>query len=207
MTRLVDLGRLALAGLLAAVLLTAYTTFRIWQQGERDERRASDAIVVLGAAQYDGNPSPVLRARLDHAIELYRAGLAPTFVVTGGKARDDRTTEAAAATAYAVRRGVPAAAILAEDRGASTLESLESVGAMLRSRGLRTALFVSDRSHMLRVLRIARDQGLEAWGSPTTTSPADATLARRIDATLHELGGLAAYFVGSRAPEVDAEGT
>jgi uncharacterized SAM-binding protein YcdF (DUF218 family) len=196
-----DLGRLAVAGLLGAVLLVAYTTFRVWQQGEQDERRPAAAIVVLGAAQYDGNPSPVLRARLDHAVDLYLAGLAPNFVVTGGKARDDRTTEAAAARSYALRRGVPEQAILVEDRGASTLESVESVGAMLRQRGLRSALFVSDRTHMLRVLRMARDQGLEAWGSPTTTSPADATLPRRIDAMVHELGGLAAYFVGSRGPE------
>ena len=199
MTR--DLARLAIAGLIGAFLLIGYATLRIWQQGEMDDRRPADAIVVLGAAQYDGNPSPVLRARLDHAIDLYLAGLAPNFVVTGGKARQDRTTEAAAASAYAVRRGVPAAAILVEDRGASTLESLESVGTMLRERGLRSAVFVSDRSHMLRVLRIARDQGLEGWGSPTTTSPADATLSRRLDSTIHELGGLAAYFIGSRGPE------
>jgi uncharacterized SAM-binding protein YcdF (DUF218 family) len=206
MKKVVDLGRLGLAALVGGVLLIGYTTFRIWQQGQADERRPADAIVILGAAQYDGTPSPVLRARLDHAIDLYRAGLAPTFVVTGGKARDDRTTEAAAARGYALRRGVPATAILSEDRGASTVESLETVGAMLRQRGLRSALFVSDRSHMLRVLRIARDQGIEAWGSPTTTSPTDATLSGRIDATLHELGGLAAYFIGSQAPDGGAPG-
>jgi uncharacterized SAM-binding protein YcdF (DUF218 family) len=195
-----DLARLALAGLIGGTLLAGYATVRIWQQGEQDERRASDAIVVLGAAQYNGSPSPVLRARLDHAIDLYFAGLAPTFVVTGGKAREDRTTEAAAARTYVVRRGIPERAILVEDVGTSTLESVESVGAMLRERGLRTALFVSDRVHMLRVLRIARDQGLDAWGSPTTTSPTDATMSRRFEATVHELGGLAAYFFGSRAP-------
>jgi uncharacterized SAM-binding protein YcdF (DUF218 family) len=198
-----DLARLSLIALAGAVLLTAYTTARIWQQGEQDERRPTDAIVVLGAAQYNGNPSPVLRARLDHAIELYLAGLAPNLVVTGGKTQADRTTEAAAARAYALRRGVPSAAILVEDRGESTLQSIESVGAMLRQRGLRAALFVSDRSHMLRVLRMARDQGLEAWGSPTTTSPADATPAGRVDATIHELGGLAAYFIGTRWSEPD----
>jgi uncharacterized SAM-binding protein YcdF (DUF218 family) len=194
-----DLVRLVLVGLIGVVLLTGYATFRIWQQGEQDDRRPADAIVVLGAAQYNGQPSPVLSARLDHAIGLYQAGFAPRFVVTGGKARQDRTTEAAAAKAYAVRRGVPAEAILVEDQGVSTLASLETVGAMLRQRGLRTALFVSDRTHMLRVLRMASDQGLVAWGSPTTTSPADGSLARRFNATVHELGGLAAYYVGRGA--------
>ena len=191
-----DLLRLALAGLLGAILLAGFTTFRIWQQGEQDERRPADAIVVLGAAQYDGTPSPVLRARLDHAIDLFLAGLAPTFVVTGGKLQNDRTTEAGTGRAYALKRGVPDAAILVEDRGANTLESLEAVGALLKARGLRSALFVSDRTHMLRVLRIARDQGLEAWGSPTATSPTEGTFASRAEATVHELGGLASYFLG-----------
>jgi uncharacterized SAM-binding protein YcdF (DUF218 family) len=199
-----DLLRLLLAALVGVGLLTGYATFRIWQQGQLDERRPADAIVVLGAAQYDGSPSPVLRARLDHAIGLYFAGLAPNFVVTGGKARQDRTTEAAAARAYALGRGVPASAILIEDRGENTFQSVEAVGAILRQRGLGTALFVSDRTHMLRVLRMALDQGLDAWGSPTTTSPADATPSRRIDATIHELGGLAAYYVGARGPEPES---
>jgi uncharacterized SAM-binding protein YcdF (DUF218 family) len=188
---------------IGGALLIGYTTARIWQQGEQDERRPADAVVVLGAAQYNGTPSPVLRARLDHAIDLYLAGLAPRFVVTGGKTRDDRTTEAEAARSYVLRRGVPDNAILVEDLGTNTAQSLESVGEMLRARGLRSALFVSDRAHMLRVLRIARDQGLDAWGSPTTTSPADATLSRQFDATVHELGGLAAYFLGRGGSEIE----
>lgn len=200
-----DLLGLALAGLLAAVLLTGYSTIRIWQQGQQDERRPADAIVVLGAAQYDGTPSPVLRARLDHAIDLYRAGVAPAFVVTGGKGPNDRVTEAGAARAYVTRRGVPEAAILDENQGVNTVDSLAGAAVLLRARGMRTAVFVSDRSHMLRVLRIALDQGIDAWGSPTTTSPADATFARRTRAIIHELGGLALYFVGGRAPGDDAD--
>ena len=81
------LARLILAGLIAGVALTGYTAYRIWDQGNRDERPASDAIVVMGAAQYDGRPSPLFRARLDHAIELYHAGIAPWLIVTGGKHR------------------------------------------------------------------------------------------------------------------------
>ncbi|MEO6207561.1 MAG: YdcF family protein, partial [Candidatus Limnocylindrales bacterium] len=153
------------------------------------------AIVVLGAAQFDGRPSTVFAARLDHAVDLYLAGLAPYLVVTGGKLPGDRTTEAAVARAFALERGVPPDRILVEDAGRSTLESLRSVGAILREHDIQDALFVSDRTHMLRVLRMAHDQGIEAYGSPTTTSPSDVEPRRRFAATLHELGALGLYFL------------
>lgn len=181
-----------------AVIVVGYALHRIDEEGARDEQRPAGAIVVLGAAQYDGRPSPVFAARLDHAVELYLAGLADHLVVTGGKQPADRTTEAAVARAYAIERGVPADAILSEDRGRSTLESLTSVAAILRSRGITDAIFVSDRTHMLRVLRIARDQGIVAYGSPTRTSPSDRDPNRRLRATIHELGALGAYFLTGR---------
>jgi uncharacterized SAM-binding protein YcdF (DUF218 family) len=190
-----DLTRVAAVALVGAVAVAAYATYRIWDQGQRDERRPADAIVVMGAAEYDGRPSPVFRARLDHAVSLYRDGLAPVLVVTGGKAEGDRTTEAAVARDFAISAGVPADSILVEDRGRTTLESLRTVGDMLRARGVRDVLFVSDRAHMLRVLRMARDQGLTSYGSPTTTSPIDADVTSRADATVHELGALAFYFI------------
>lgn len=204
MSRRGDLARLGLATLVGAVALTGYATLRIWQQGERDDRRPADAIVVLGAAEYDGRPSPDFAARLDHAVALYRAGLAPILVVTGGKQPGDRTTEAAVARAYAIRNGVPAAAILDEDHGRSTLESLEAVGEIFRAHGLTSALFVSDRTHMLRVLRMATDLGIVGWGSPTPTSPSDLDPARRLDRTVHELGALAVYFLGGRPADEQA---
>ncbi|MES2210716.1 MAG: YdcF family protein [Chloroflexota bacterium] len=190
------LVRILLAVLLGATLVAGWTVFRIEEQGARDEQRRADAIVVLGAAQYNGRPSPVLEARLRHAVDLYGAGVAPLLIVTGGKAAGDRTTEASAARAWAVEHGVPASVILAEDRGRTTLESLEAVSEILRGRGLTTAVFVSDRTHMLRVLRIATDQGVVALGSPTTTGPVDADRDRRLEAIAHELGALAIYFVG-----------
>ena len=189
------LSRLALGTVVAALLVIAWVTFRVWDVGNRDDARKADAIVVLGAAQYNGRPSAILKARLDHAIELFAAGRAPYFVVTGGKAQGDRTTEAASARAYALAKGVPAAAILVEDKGRTTLESMRGVAALLHAEDVRTALFVSDRTHMLRVLRIARDVGIEAFGSPTTTSPADADVPSRVEATIHELGGLTLYFI------------
>jgi uncharacterized SAM-binding protein YcdF (DUF218 family) len=156
--------------------------------------------VVLGAAQYQGRPSPVFRARLEHAVSLYHEGFAPVLIVTGGKAEGDVTTEAATARQFAIDNDVPADSILVEDRGRTTIESLRTVGRILRERGSRSALFVSDRAHMLRVLRIARDEGIEGWGSPTTTSPTDAEFASRLEATTHELAALAAYFLAGAAP-------
>jgi uncharacterized SAM-binding protein YcdF (DUF218 family) len=191
-----NVTRLLLAAAAGTILVALYTTFRIWDQGLRDDSRPADAIVVLGAAQYNGTPSPLFRARLDHAIALYHEGIAPILVVTGGKGREgDITTEAEAAMAYAVAHDVPASAILVEDRGRNTLESLRAVGSMLRERQLQDAVFVSDRSHMLRVLRMARDQGIAAYGSPTTTSPTESSLSERAQDTIHEIGGLALYFL------------
>ena len=189
-------SRVLISGLLGVALVAAWAGFRIQQQGSSDEQRPADAIVVLGAAQYNGRPSPVLEARISHAVDLYAAGVAPLLIVTGGKAVGDRTTEASAARAWAEDHGVPASAILAEDRGRTTLESLEAVAGMLRARKLTTAVFVSDRTHMLRVLRIATDQGVTAWGSPTTTSPVDVDTTPRLEAFVHELGALSVYFVG-----------
>lgn len=195
-----DIGRLAAVAMLGAVFVAAYATWRIVAQGDRDDARPADAIVVMGAAQYDGRPSPVFLARLEHAVALYREGVAPYLIVTGGKAEGDRTTEAATARDYAIGQGVPAGAILMEDGARTTLESVRSVGMILKDADLRTAVFVSDRQHMLRVLRMARDEGIVGWGSPTTSSPIDRDPIARLDAMVHELGALAIYFVTGESP-------
>ena len=190
-----DLIGVAVLGCLGIAIVGGYATYRVWAQGQRDEQRAADAIVVMGAAQYDGRASPVFAARLDHAIELYRAGLAPRLIVTGGKADGDRTTEAATARAYVIAHGVPRDAILVEDQSRTTLESIRAVRDVMRGSGLKDAIFVSDRPHMLRVLRMAADDGITAWGSPTRTSPLENDPSGQVDATLHELGALAQYFL------------
>ena len=190
-----DLIRLAGAACLGLVLTGGYATYRIWAQGQTDEERPADAIVVMGAAQYNGRPSPVFAARLDHAVMLYLAGVAPRLVMTGGKAEGDRTTEAAAGRAFAIGLGVPEESILMEDQSRTTLESIRAVSDLLDANGARNAIFVSDRPHMLRVLRMAADEGVTAWGSPTRTSPIEQDLAGKVDATIHELGALAWYFL------------
>ena len=193
-----ELVRVIVAGALASLVLLVYAAYRISAQGERDDRRPADAIVVLGAAQYDGRASAVLEARLQHALELFEAGLAPYLIVTGGNLPGDVTTEAEVSGAWLIERGVPAGAILYENRGRSTAQSLAEVARLFHEHGLMSGVFVSDRTHMLRVLRIARDLGIEAcWGSPSTTSPSDLDPWRRIRATLHEVAGLAAYYAGA----------
>jgi uncharacterized SAM-binding protein YcdF (DUF218 family) len=189
-----------LVGLVGVLLAAGWMTYRIWDVGNRDDQRPADAIVVLGAAQYNGRLSAILRSRLDHALELYDARRAGFLVVTGGKAEGDRTTEAGSARAYAVAHGVPESSILVEDEGRTTLDSLRRVAAILHDRGLTSAVFVSDRTHMLRVLKIARDEGVTAYGSPTTTSPTDASVGNRLEATVHEIGGLILYFVLGQTP-------
>ena len=190
-----DLARLAGAACLGIVLAAGYTTYRVWAQGQKDEERPADAIVVMGAAQYNGRPSPIFAARLDHGVELFLAGDAPRLVLTGGKAAGDRTTEAAVGRAFAIERGVPPDAILVEDQSRTTLESIRAVARLLEANDAATAVFVSDRPHMLRVLRMANDAGITAWGSPTPRSPIENDLGGRVDATIHELGALAYYFL------------
>jgi uncharacterized SAM-binding protein YcdF (DUF218 family) len=198
-----DLLRVGLVAAAGSILVAGYATYRIWDQGARDEQRPAGAIVVMGAAQYDGRPSAVFAARLDHAVSLYLAGLAPYLFVTGGKQPGDRTTEAQTARAYALERGVPDSAILMEDEGRTTLESMRAVAHTLAERGIPDAVFVSDPTHMLRVLRMAQDEGVTAWGSPTRTSPIEMDPVRHLDATLHELGALAQYLL-TGAGEVPA---
>ena len=194
------LARLVLAVLVAAVAVGGYVAYRIWDQGTRDERPPVDAIVVMGAAQYDGRPSPVFAARLDHAIDLFHEGIAPRLIVTGGKQEGDRTTEAASARIYAVQHDVPDEAILTEDQSRTTLQSIRGVAAVMRDQGFDSAVFVSDPSHMLRVLRMASDEGITAFGSPTRTSPLERDALRHLDASVHELGALAYYFVSGGSP-------
>lgn len=144
----------------------------VW--GARDRARASDAIVVLGAAQYVGRPSPVLRARLDHALELWQRGLAPTLIFTGGMGTGDTTSEAAVSRIYALRHGVPDTAILMENEGRTTRESLAAVATIMHARQMRTAILVSDPFHMLRLRILSTQYGVDAYTSPTKTSPISA---------------------------------
>jgi uncharacterized SAM-binding protein YcdF (DUF218 family) len=166
--------RRALA-LLALVVLgyLAVTFVQVWRAARRDDAQPSEAIVVLGAAQFDGRPSAVFRARLDHAADLYDEGIAPVIVVTGGKQDGDRYTEATAGANYLHAQGVPDGAILRETQGESSWESLAASAVILNYRGMNVVVLVSDPFHSLRVEEIAQELGLDAVTSPTQTSPID----------------------------------
>jgi uncharacterized SAM-binding protein YcdF (DUF218 family) len=159
------------ATIVALLVIWVLTMVQIVITGRRDEARPAAAIVVLGAAQYVGRPSPVLRARLDHAIDLWRRGLAPMLIVTGGRGEGDTTSEAAVSRRYAIRRGVPDSAIVLENTGRTTRESLRGVAAIMSGKPRRDVILVSDPFHMLRLAILARRFGLEPLTSPTRTSP------------------------------------
>lgn len=139
--------------------------------GMRDTARPAGAIVVLGAAQYVGHPSPVLRARLDHAVELWRRGLAPRMILTGGTGERDTTSEAAVGRRFVVQQGVPESAVTLEAKGRTTAESMRAVAAMMHAQQNDTVILVSDPFHMLRLTILGRRLGLVPLLSPTRQSP------------------------------------
>ena len=179
-------ARLALA-LLGAVLLAWVASLGAVLAWERQEQtRPVGAIVVLGAAQYVGRPSPVLRARLDHAVALWHLGMAPILIVTGGRGTGDTTTEAAVSQRYAVQRGVPRSAILLETEGRTTSQSMAGIAALMVGQHRKDVLLVSDPFHMLRLIILARRHGLEPFASPTPTSPIAASPIERWKYALSE---------------------
>ena len=149
--------------------LAGVAAYIVWV-GERDQAAPSDAIIVLGAAAYDARPSPVLEERLRHGIDLYRRGMAPTLIFTGGYGTGARFSESQVARRYALKHGVPASAILIEAESRTTRQNLEQARALMRSHHFNRAIIVSDPLHMARALRLARELGIDALGSSTPTS-------------------------------------
>lgn len=162
------LGTGGAAALLCYLLLVAH---RIARQSAVDEARPADIIVVLGAAEYNGRPSPVLKARLDHALALYRRGLAPLIFTTGGAGGDPQYTEGQVGRDYLVQHGVPSEQIVFEGEGDTTVETLVAVGEVMRRMGLRSAILVSDGYHIYRAKSILQSQGVTVYGSPRPHTP------------------------------------
>ena len=164
---------LKLFGLLLLAAGVAYTValVMVLVVSQQDDRHPVDAIVVLGAAQYNGRPSPVLAARLDHALTLYRDRLAPRIIVTGGVGRGDTMSEAVVSRRYLVARGVADTAVIVRPQGKSTYTSMTAVAQWLQPRGLSSVLLVSDPFHMCRLRFEARRTRLVAYTSPTPSSP------------------------------------
>jgi uncharacterized SAM-binding protein YcdF (DUF218 family) len=171
--------RLVILGMVTVFTLWVISASAVLIWSARDEARPAQAIVVLGAAQYAGRPSPVLRARLDHALGLWKRDLASLLILTGGTGTGDTTSEAAVGRTYAKKRGVPDTLILVENEGRTTSESMKAVAGMLEVRGLHTALLVSDPFHMLRLRILARRFGFTPYTSPTRTSPIEPNREQR----------------------------
>ncbi len=168
------LSKLVLLAILAPVVYFGWTAAGIWQTSKEDERPSSDAIVVLGAAQYDGQPSPVFKARLDHARQLYQAEVAPLIVVLGGKQAGDRFTEAQAGAAY-LERTIPSNRVTGVKAGEDTLDSLQKFTGMAEERQIHRIVLVSDPLHLDRAREMAEDLGFEAAVSPSEIPESDET--------------------------------
>jgi uncharacterized SAM-binding protein YcdF (DUF218 family) len=181
------------AALAAVLLLVGSTALAIWWTARQDARPGSDAIVVLGSAQYNGVPSSIFEARLEHALDLYDEGVAPVIVTVGGKAAGDEFSEAEAGREYLAEAGVPDDALLAVQQGADTLESMRAVSAEFDSRGWSSALLVTDPWHAMRAERMAEDAGLDASSSPTRQGPAVQTRTTQFKYILRETAAYLLY--------------
>lgn len=180
--------------LVVAVVYPCWIGVQVWSQSRRDELRPADSIVVLGAAQYDGDPSPVFKARLDQAAFLYNEGFSSRVIVTGGKQPGDRFTEASAGSGYLQSKGVPPGSILEESQGRTTLESLERVKRIADDNDIQSLLLVSDPMHSERLKRIASDLGFsDAYASPASYVDLNRSRLTKAKELIHEVGSIIVY--------------
>ncbi|WP_441297581.1 YdcF family protein [Actinosynnema sp. ALI-1.44] len=180
---------------LMLVLVVGGTGFRVWQQARQDDRTKADAVVVLGAAQYDGRPSPILEARLKHAKNLFDRGVAGYIITGGGRRTGDIYTEAEAGRLWLTSHGVPRAKVIVVGEGSDTLGTINAVAKTALDRGWRSAVIVSDPWHSLRARTMAHDAGLSAWTSPTHSGPVVQTRETQAKYILRETGALLYYRV------------
>lgn len=187
--------------LLAVLLVVTAVAGRVWWVARQDDRPTSDAIVVLGASQYDGRPSRIFAARLGHALELYRGEVAPRVVTVGGSLPGDRFTEAGAGKRWLVARGVPGDAVVALEEGSDTFHSLAAVDDRAEANGWHSVVIVSDPWHSLRARSMARDLGLAAETSPARSGPAVRKRATQLRYIVRETFALLYYEVFGASAE------
>ncbi len=160
-----------LGGIFVAVFFFfAYNSIRVLQDAGSHELHAADVIIVFGAAEYAGRPSPVFRARLDHAYELYRKQLAPVIITTGGAGDDPNFTEGGVGHDYLMRRGIPDAALIAETLGSDTAQSAERIGSILRTNRMSSCIAVSDAYHVFRIRKLLEKEGVKVYVAPRPDS-------------------------------------
>ncbi len=189
------LSWLLIGALVALVLAPIAAVGNIVSSARAYDTTETDAIAVLGASQYWGEPSPVFSNRLDHARDLWAQGVAPIIITVGGKIEGDITTEAEAGRDYLIASGVPAESVIALPGGSDTIESIEMINDELRSRGLDSVTLVSDRLHLARSKAIATALGLDAHVSGRAFEDGSSFPPRRV---LHEMGGLLKFHLVDR---------
>lgn len=151
---------------LSLILFVAVTSVRIVHEAGKQELHSADAIVVFGAAEYAGRPSPVLRARLDHAYDLFKRGLAPVIITTGGSGADPSFSEGGVGVDYLMRRGIPERNLIAETMGSDTAQSAERVAVIMRANGIHTCIAVSDEYHVFRIKKLLEHEGMQVYVAP-----------------------------------------
>ena len=161
-----------LISLIALVLVVyfGFTSAAILHDASLPQLHPADVIVVFGAAEYDGHPSPVLRARLDHAFDLYKQGLAPIVIVTGGAGGDANYTEGGVGHDYLMQRGIPENNVIAETLGTDTAQSAARVAGIMRENHMRTCIAVSDEYHVFRVRKMLEREGIKVYLAPRPDS-------------------------------------
>jgi vancomycin permeability regulator SanA len=189
------------AVLVLALIVVLGTAGRVWWFARQDDRRTSDVIVVLGAAQFDGRPSSVFTARLVHARDLWRDDVAPRIITVGGNRAGDRFTEASAGKKWLVEHGVPAGRVVTVGTGSDTLESVDAVQTRMQARGWSTAVVVTDPWHALRTRAMATDQGIDAVMSPTRQGPAVRQRSTQLRYIARETGAYLFYKVFGHSPD------
>ncbi len=187
-----DIGRsrrniylLAFLPELAALIFLAFTSIQIVKESKLQELHPADAIVVFGAAEYSGRPSPVLRARLDHAFDLFEEGLAPVVITTGGAAADPRYSEGEVGHDYLMHRGIPDGSLIEETQGSDTAKSAARIGVIMRTNGMHSCIAVSDAYHVFRIRKMLEREDVQVYVSPRPESIPH-SLAARAEAVLRE---------------------
>jgi len=180
--------------LLCAAGYVGVLYWSIIRQSARDEARQADAIVVFGAAEYAGRPSPVFKARLEHALELFRRGLAPIVVTTGGAGADPRFSEGEVGKEFLNLQGVPDGHLIAETQSSDTAESARRVGTIMRANGLKTCLAVSDGYHIFRIKHMLAREGITAYGAPRPNVKR-ASLVKEHEAVFHEIASYTVWLL------------
>lgn len=199
-------ARILLGAVVIGLVVVGSTAFRVWEVARQDDRHPADTVVVLGAAQYDGEPSSIFAARLRHAAALFDDKLAPRIVTTGGGRPGDAYTEAEAGRRYLIKLGVPASAVVAVPVGTDTLGSLQAVAARAAQDGWSRALIVSDPWHSLRARQMARDSGLTAWTSPTRSGPVVQTRETQARYIVRETGAMLYYELTHASVDTETSG-